>query len=155
MVPIHCKAIIIDEPFNGVSVSESMTNSEIGLQIRTAYSRWKDYNGRSSRPEFWVFIAFHFVAAFFISIAGILTLDDLFEIVMSVFMLVQFFIILPLAIRRMHDTGRSAFWLLLNVIPLIGNLIVLIFMCLPGDEGANRYGPDPLRYQHVPGQEVL
>lgn len=130
-------------------------NNDIKQHIKTAYSRWKDYNGRSARPEFWVFMAYHFVVCFFIGLIGMITLDDLFETILSIFMLVQFFVILPLSIRRMHDTGRSAFWLFLNVIPFIGNLIVLIFMCLPGDEGSNRYGPDPMRFQHVPGQEVL
>ena len=123
--------------------------------IKTAYRRWTDYHGRSSRPEFWIFTAYYLIACFLIGLVGELTFDDLMEFVLSAFVFVHFFVGLPLAIRRMHDSGRSGWWLLLNIIPFLGSLIIFIFMLLPGQDGTNRYGADPLRYQHAPGQEVL
>ena len=48
-----------------------------------------------------------------------------------------------LACRRMHDQGRSAWFLLFGLIPFLGFLIVLIFLFLPGTPGPNRYGADP------------
>ena len=50
---------------------------------------------------------------------------------------------LAVAVRRLHDTGRSGWWLLLAVIPLVGQLVLLYFFIDEGDEGDNDYGPDP------------
>ena len=51
---------------------------------------------------------------------------------------------LGLAFRRLHDTDRSAWWLLINL-TIIGGLVTLVFNCLPGTPGPNKYGEDPLR----------
>jgi uncharacterized membrane protein YhaH (DUF805 family) len=45
-------------------------------------------------------------------------------------------------VRRLHDTGKSGWWLLMGIVPLIG-IILLFYMAQPGDEGTNDYGPDP------------
>ena len=44
---------------------------------------------------------------------------------------------------RLHDRDRSAWWLLFNLLPLAGQIVLLVQMCLPGDPGPNRYGPPP------------
>lgn len=132
-----------------------MTTIEIKDYIKSVYRRWRDYEGRSTRSEFWVFFAYHMLACFLIGVLGAIAFEDLFEFILGAFLLFQFFVVLPLAVRRMHDSGRSAWWLLLNFVPFFGNLIVLIFMLLPGEEEANRFGPNPQRFQHAPGQEVI
>ncbi len=48
--------------------------------------------------------------------------------------------------RRLHDTDRSAWWLLLLLIPIIGWLIIIAFNCQNGTPGDNRFGPDPKRF---------
>jgi uncharacterized membrane protein YhaH (DUF805 family) len=50
---------------------------------------------------------------------------------------------LAVAVRRLHDTGRSGIVLLLGLVPVIGGLILLVFLILPGNPGPNRYGPKP------------
>ena len=50
--------------------------------------------------------------------------------------------------RRLHDTDRSAWWLLLLLIPVIGWLVILIFNCQRGTEGNNRFGPDPKPFSY-------
>ena len=55
-------------------------------------------------------------------------------------------ILLPsinVSVRRLHDTGRSGWWLLLNFVPIIGPLVVTIFMLLDSQPGTNKYGPNP------------
>ncbi|MEM9583270.1 MAG: DUF805 domain-containing protein [Pseudomonadota bacterium] len=51
---------------------------------------------------------------------------------------------LTVTVRRLHDTGRSGFWMLITFIPLIGAIWFLILMVLPSEQGENRFGPDPL-----------
>jgi hypothetical protein len=52
---------------------------------------------------------------------------------------------LAVSVRRLHDINKSGWWLLIVFIPLIGGLILLLFMVRPGDEGRNEFGPDPIR----------
>ena len=50
---------------------------------------------------------------------------------------------LAVAFRRLHDTGRSAWWLLIGLIPLIGSIILLVFTCQDSQDNENKYGPNP------------
>lgn len=50
---------------------------------------------------------------------------------------------LAVSIRRLHDTDRSGFWVLLNLIPVIGWIVLIIFYCKEGTSGTNRFGNDP------------
>lgn len=50
---------------------------------------------------------------------------------------------LSVAVRRLHDTGRSGWWLFIALIPIIGAIILLVFMCLDSQPGDNKYGPNP------------
>jgi uncharacterized membrane protein YhaH (DUF805 family) len=50
---------------------------------------------------------------------------------------------LAVSIRRLHDSDRSGWWLLLGLVPMVGEIIVLVFMVLNGTRGANRFGADP------------
>lgn len=61
-------------------------------------------------------------------------------------MLLALGLLLPsiaVAVRRLHDTERSGWWLLIGFVPLVGGIVLLVFMCLDGTSGANRFGPDP------------
>lgn len=51
---------------------------------------------------------------------------------------------IAVAVRRLHDTGRSGWWLLIGLIPLIGAIVLLVFMIQSGTRGPNRFGPDPV-----------
>lgn len=64
--------------------------------------------------------------------------------VVGVFLLVTFIPSIAVQIRRFHDQDRSGFFVLLNFIPFIEGILVLVFMCLQGTKGENRFGPDPL-----------
>jgi uncharacterized membrane protein YhaH (DUF805 family) len=50
---------------------------------------------------------------------------------------------LAVACRRLHDIDKSFWWILIGLIPFVGGIILLVFACLPGTPGQNRYGPDP------------
>tara|TARA_B100001115_G_C15819544_1_gene407311 strand:- start:487 stop:747 length:261 start_codon:yes stop_codon:yes gene_type:complete len=51
---------------------------------------------------------------------------------------------IAVTIRRLHDLDRTGWWYLISIVPLVGPLVLLIFLCLPGTDGNNRFGPDPL-----------
>ena len=50
---------------------------------------------------------------------------------------------LAVVLRPMHDIGKSGWWILIGLIPLVGAIVLLVFMCLDSEEGHNNYGPNP------------
>ena len=63
---------------------------------------------------------------------------------MGIYLLANFLPSLAVTVRRLHDTNRSGWWVLITLIPYIGGIILLILLCLKGTEGDNRFGEDPL-----------
>ena len=98
------------------------------------------FEGRADRAEFWMWVLVCFVINIVLGIVdgiiGIRILSGLFALA----------VLLPwlgVAARRLHDTGRSGWLLLLGLIPVVGGIILLVFCILEGQKGANAYGPDP------------
>jgi uncharacterized membrane protein YhaH (DUF805 family) len=99
------------------------------------------FSGRARRTEYWMFAL----------IDGII-LVVLYALALAVHALLFLYVIYALAVllpslavafRRLHDTGRTAWWLLIGLVPFIGGIVLLVFACLPGTPGPNQYGPDP------------
>jgi uncharacterized membrane protein YhaH (DUF805 family) len=106
--------------------------------------------GRARRSEYWLFLLFEFVLQCIpmLLISGLEAEDAsgarLPGLVLAVAILLA--LIAPtvaVGVRRLHDTGRSGWWLLLPFLPLLGTLVLLVFLALPGTRGPNRYGLDP------------
>ena len=67
-------------------------------------------------------------------------------ILIAIFLVISFSIIIPslaVQVRRLHDLDKSGWFILLNFMPFIGSIIVLVFMCMDGTRGPNRFGDDP------------
>jgi uncharacterized membrane protein YhaH (DUF805 family) len=116
--------------------------------------KYADFSGRARRSEFWYFFLFSVLA----STAGGL-LDTLFHTRPSgmynttgiIQGLVQLVLLVPgLAVgaRRLHDIGRSGFWLLLNLVPLVGQIILVVW-AVQDSHPDNQYGPSPKAYRQV------
>ena len=114
------------------------------------YRRYADFQGRASRSEYWMFALFFFIVVVGIVIVrtvlvaiGGETLGYLAAAVYVLFVLGSLIPSIAVGIRRLHDTGRSAWWILIAFIPLIGSIVLLVFYCLPSTPGPNRFGPQP------------
>lgn len=115
-----------------------------------AYKRYADFQGRSGRREYWMFALFIFLVAMGFALVGaIMTgiggrmLGGLVYLIYAVFLLGSFVPSLAVGFRRLHDTNRSAWWILIGLIPFLGSIVLLVFYCLPGTPGSNRFGPEP------------
>lgn len=109
--------------------------------IELAYRRVKDWEGRSGRAEFWWFVLFYFIVAIILSLlAGEDGPGFALGLLAFVVTLVNFIVMLAAAVRRLHDTGRSGWWVLLGLIPIIGTIILIIWYAQKGDPLPNRYG---------------
>ena len=107
----------------------------------TSLRRAATFSGRASRWEFWCFMAFYVWL-------WLLILVLLFSIpvLAPVFMLAGLSAVLPMlsvTVRRLHDLGRSAWWLLLSLVPLVGSYALSVMLVLPGSPAENHYGPAP------------
>ena len=104
------------------------------------------FDGRASRTEFWMFTLFSFIVGIVLSIIdGILHLKGSMGIG-ALGGLYNLAVLLPsigVAIRRLHDTGRSGWWLLLALVPIIGWIVLLVFYILESQAGDNAYGANP------------
>ena len=100
------------------------------------------FHGRARRKEYWYFVLFNLLVA--LAIAAV---DGLFGSNGMLGTLYSLAVLLPsigVGVRRLHDTNRSGWWMLIILLPLLGLIILLIFMAMPGTSGKNDYGDDPL-----------
>lgn len=120
--------------------------------VRLFFKRYTDFQGRSRRSEYWwpqlFFILVYIALIVVIGVASILgsvgqILAGIASLAYFVFALAVLIPSLAVVFRRLHDLDKSAWWILIGIIPLIGSLVLLYWFCQPGTAGSNQYGPDP------------
>ena len=108
-------------------------------------NNYAGFSGRAPRSEYWFFILFNIlVFAAIGAVSMLLGGETLMFIILVIGCLAVLIPSLAVAVRRLHDTNASGWWYLLAFIPYIGGFIMLVWFCLPGTKGENRFGPDPL-----------
>ena len=112
-----------------------------------ALKQYTDFGGRARRKEYWFFTLFNILFTIVISVFDVMfgTIDmqtgvGLLGVVYMLLLLIPGTAVL---VRRLHDTGRSAWWLLMFLIPLLGFVVLFIFLLLDSEDGENEYGPNP------------
>lgn len=106
---------------------------DFGQAIKTCFNKYATFSGRAGRPEFWWFFLFQVVVLVVASMVG--------EIVYGLATLALLLPALAVGARRLHDVRKSAWFLLLGFIPVLGFLILVYWCAQPGDPQANEYGP--------------
>jgi len=105
-----------------------------------ALKKYVEFSGRARRTEFWMFTLFYFLISLALSlvdmVVGTVFLGTLFA-------LANFLPAIAVSVRRLHDTGRGGLWLLIWFVPIVGWIVILIFMAQDSKPGANEYGPNP------------
>ena len=112
-----------------------------GQAIAACLSKYADFQGRAARPEYWWFALFNALASTLASIVdkGLIGYPVL-QVIVALGLIIP---TVAVAVRRLHDTDRSGFWLLIVFAPLIGGLALLLWFCFRGVAGANRFGAAP------------
>ncbi|ELO3176452.1 DUF805 domain-containing protein [Escherichia coli] len=111
--------------------------------IKNSLKNLNNFKGRARRSEYWYYQlgVLLFILLPLISVLIIAGVDK--EIVKSIGVIVHGLLSISVTIRRLHDTDRSGWCFLLNLIPIIGGILLFIFMCQRGTIGENRFGKDP------------
>ncbi|MFP5462628.1 MAG: DUF805 domain-containing protein [Gammaproteobacteria bacterium] len=112
-----------------------------------ALRKYATFSGRARRSEYWFFFLFYLLIAIGLALVDALlgTGGDgegpgLFS---GLFMLAMLLPSLAVGVRRLHDIGRTGWWLLVSLVPLIGAIVLLVFALRDSDPGENAYGPNP------------
>lgn len=116
--------------------------------LNVVQNNYMNFNGRARRKEYWQYIAVYMVLSIIVSIIGQILgvigsigamIGGLLSAVIGLGLLLPS---LGVAVRRLHDTNKSGWFLLLGLIPLV-NFYLIYLLVIEGDKGANQYGEDP------------
>jgi uncharacterized membrane protein YhaH (DUF805 family) len=108
--------------------------------VRSVLTQYATFSGRARRSEYWWFFLAYFIASVVASIIdGILGVMVL-GVILGLGLLIP---TLAVGVRRLHDIGKSGWWLLIGLIPLVGAIVLLVFACQDSQPGTNQWGPSP------------
>lgn len=99
------------------------------------------FQGRARRKEYWMFTLISAIISVILTIVELTA--DLSSVLTVLYSLAVLLPSLAVGIRRLHDTGKTGWWILLSFIPLIGAIVLLVFLCQDSEENANQYGENP------------
>jgi uncharacterized membrane protein YhaH (DUF805 family) len=111
-----------------------------GDAVKSVLSQYANFSGRARRSEYWWFVLFYVIVAVVASIIDTVLSGGILIILAALALILPS---LAVGVRRLHDTGKSGWFILISLVPFIGSLILLIFMATDGNPETNQYGPSP------------
>lgn len=107
--------------------------------------KYAQFNGRSRRKEFWMFTLFNLIIYIVLYALAIALMDSgIGKVLLGLCAIYGLAVLIPclaVTVRRLHDLGKSGWWWFICLVPFVGGLILLVFMCLDSEPGTNKYGP--------------
>ncbi|BAW97209.1 hypothetical protein NIES970_21560 [[Synechococcus] sp. NIES-970] len=107
-----------------------------------AWLNYTNFSGRTRRKEFWYVFIVNLAISFVLSVLEQTFLGALASLLSIVYSLAFLLPGIALGIRRLHDTGRSGWWLLISLVPIIGAIVLIVFFASPSVSGQNQYNAD-------------
>lgn len=102
--------------------------------VKACFAKYATFDGRACRSEYWYWVLFNFLVGIFLGwIPYLGTILSILFILPSI----------AVSVRRLHDIGKSGWWYLLSIIPIIGWVAMIYFCVLDSQPGVNQYGPNP------------
>lgn len=129
--------------YSGYFVKEMFAMNAINTYfIDVIKKHYVDFSGRATRTQYWMFVLFDFIGAFVLALLGDMDniIGTLCSILYALYALALLLPSLSIAVRRLHDTDKSGWWLLISLLPFVGGIVLLVFMVLPSTPAANRFG---------------
>ena len=115
------------------------------------WKKYADFSGRARRSEYWYFTLFNAIVLIVLLVLGMAltgfsttgSKSVVADIPYFIYILASLLPSLAVSVRRLHDTGKNGWMLLLGLIPLVGPIILLVFFCTDSEFTTNQYGPNP------------
>jgi uncharacterized membrane protein YhaH (DUF805 family) len=108
--------------------------------LKCIKGHYADFEGRARRTEYWMFFLVNLIIAIVVFLIG---RAIGFPVLYTLYSLAVLVPGIAVGVRRLHDTGRSGWWWLIALIPVIGTIWIIVLFAIPGDQAANQYGADP------------
>jgi uncharacterized membrane protein YhaH (DUF805 family) len=108
--------------------------------IRACLYKYVTFTGRARRAEYWWFVLFVALVSLVASAIDSAADITVFQVIVGLALLLPN---LAVAVRRLHDTDRTGWWLLIGLVPVVGGIVLLVFMLLDTDPHTNRFGSSP------------
>jgi len=109
--------------------------------FKRAYKNYANFQGRDTREQYWMFYLFYMIIIIVLSVIDeLIGTDGLFS---SLFLLASIIPSIAITTRRLHDIGKSGWWQLILLVPIIGAIVIIVFLAKKGMIGDNQFGVDP------------
>jgi uncharacterized membrane protein YhaH (DUF805 family) len=109
--------------------------------------KYADFNGRARRKEYWMFFLFNIIITIVLVIVdgmlGTSAVPGALGLLGALYSLALLVPGIAVAVRRLHDTGRSGWWILIGLVPFVGFIVLIVFMVQDGTPGENQFGKNP------------
>ncbi|MDR2342646.1 MAG: DUF805 domain-containing protein [Campylobacteraceae bacterium] len=117
----------------------------INYYLDAIKNHYADFNGRARRSAYWFFVLINFIILVILNIIDIVVFANITEIglLSCVYNLAVLVPSIALAVRRLHDIGKSGWWVLINFIPIVGVIWFIILAATDSERGDNQYGANP------------
>ncbi len=103
--------------------------------------KYADFSGRARRTEYWMFFLFNFIIGIVLSVVDyVLGTAGIIGMIFALAILIP---AIAVGVRRLHDTDRSGWWMLIAFLPIVGVIALIVFLVLDSSPGPNRFGPKP------------
>ncbi len=123
---------------------ESIGRRSFGAAVAICLRRYARFEGRAPRSEYWWFALFTILASIVADILDTALLGSGFRLLSELTWLALLLPSIAVQVRRLHDIDRTGWWWWIVLVPLLGWILLLVWACMPGTGGPNRYGEDPL-----------
>ena len=107
--------------------------------LKVMKENYANFSGRARRKEYWMFTLIQMVV-----LIGVMILDTVFGTSPVVYIIAVLAHIIPgiaVSVRRLHDVGKSGWMVLISLIPFVGAIVLIVFLCMAGEQSDNDYGP--------------
>ena len=114
-------------------------------QYLAVLKKYAQFDGRARRKEFWMFVLFNVLVSVGLSVVDTIVTNRIvgFPLLGTIYSLAVLVPSIAVGVRRLHDTGRSGWFILIGLIPCIGVIILIVFYAEEGKSGSNQDGTDP------------
>lgn len=105
------------------------------------FVHYADFKGRATRKEYWMASLGVFFFGVIFTVGVVLNTNEIFASLSALFQLAVIIPSIAVQVRRLHDIGKTGLFVLLNLIPFVGFIVLLVFCCTDSQRGTNQYGP--------------
>lgn len=110
--------------------------------VQSVFGKYATFTGRARRSELWWFLLFDLLVSLVVGMIDGVIRSSLLGVLVTL----GFFLpVLAVEVRRLHDIGKSGWWILISFIPILGIILLIVWWCQDSEAGDNRFGPNPKR----------